>query len=132
MIGHFIEALMKAGNLDINQAKTLVYYCIVTWSDEPKIRPIIDLKGESGTGKNGIMKQMKDWCAYARWINARNMTSAELRDSLADTKTVFVEEADKTKNPGESENWYQMRYEDTGRVISYRRLHSTDGVRAGI
>lgn len=132
MIEPFLEALMKAGNLDVNQAKTLVYYCIITWSEEPRIRPIVDLNGESGTGKNGIMKQLKPWCAYADWINARNMTPAELRDALADTRTALIEEADKTKSPKESENWYQLRYEDTGRAIGYRRLQSTDGGRQTI
>jgi hypothetical protein len=117
----FVDALMTVGNLDVNQAKTLVYYCIMTWSDEPKIRPIVDLNGESGTGKNGIMKQLKPWCRGAKWINARSITSAQLRDELADTQTAFVEEADKTKDPKESENWYQNRYEDTGRDVSYRR-----------
>ena len=34
----FIEALKKAGNLVENEAKTLVYGCIITWSDKLKIR----------------------------------------------------------------------------------------------
>ena len=58
-VKQFIEALMKAGNLTENQAKMLVYYCIMTWSDKPRIRPIFDIHGESGTGKNGIMRQLK-------------------------------------------------------------------------
>ena len=55
----FVDALIGASNLDENQAKTLVYYCTMTWSDEPRIRPIIELNGDSGTGKNGIMRQIK-------------------------------------------------------------------------
>ena len=102
----FIDSLMGASNLDENQAETLVYYCVMTWSDEPNIRPIIDLNGESGTGKNGIMKQIKDWCREPKWINARNMTPTQLRNELADTVTAFVEEADKTTSEKESENWY--------------------------
>ena len=116
-----IEALMGAGNLNENQAKILVYYAAMTQSDVPKIRPIIELNGESGTGKNAIMKQIKDWCRDSVWINARNMTSAQLRDELADTVTAFVEEADKTTDPKGAENWYQHRYEETGKEISYRR-----------
>ncbi|MFC1903889.1 hypothetical protein ACFLW9_03295 [Chloroflexota bacterium] len=117
----FTDALQQASNLNVNQAKTLLYYCIMTWSDEPKIRPIIDLNGESGSGKNTIMKQILPWCSEAKWINARNMTSAQLRDELADTMTAFVEEADKTTEPKVSENWYQYRYEETGRNTTYRR-----------
>jgi len=120
-----IEALMGAGNLNENQAKTLTYYSIMTWSEEPTIRPIIDLNGESGTGKNGIMKQMAKLCREPKWINARNATPAQLRNQLADTVTALVEEADKTTSPKECENWYQMRYEDTGQKVSYGRLHVT-------
>jgi hypothetical protein len=116
----FIDALMKAANLDINQAKTLVYYCIMTWSDKPRIRPILNINGETGTGKNAIMKQIFPWCKDAKWINARNKTEPQLRDDLADTITVFIEEADKTKQQALCENWYQQRYEDTGKV-TYRR-----------
>jgi len=117
----FIDALMLAGNLEINQTKTLVYYCIMTWSDESIIRPIINLNGESGTGKNSIMKQMELLCCEPKWINARGITTAQLRDELADTVTAIVEEADKTDDQKKSENWYQNRYEETGRNKRYRR-----------
>ncbi|MFC1958931.1 hypothetical protein ACFLV6_03355, partial [Chloroflexota bacterium] len=118
----FILALMGASNLDENQAKTLVYYALMTWSDVPRIRPIIDLNGESGTGKNRIMLQISPWCNDAKWIVARNITSAQLRDQLADTVTAFIDEADKTREQTLCENWYQMRYEDTGKEASYRTL----------
>jgi hypothetical protein len=121
----YVEALMRAGNLNENQAKTLVYYALMTWSDVPRIRPIIDLNGESGTGKNGIMRQIQPWCREAKWINARNITSSQLRDQLANTVTVFIEEADKTREQAQCENWYQMRYEDTSKEVGYRKLELT-------
>jgi len=117
----FIDALKKASNLNENQAKTLAYYCIMTWSDKPRIRPLIDLHGESGSGKNTIMRQVKPWCNGSKWINARNKTAAQIRDDLANTTTAFVEEADKTKEPKLCENWYQQRYDETGKDISYRK-----------
>ena len=117
-----IDAVMGAGNLNENQAKTLVYYALMTWSNVPKIRPIIDLNGESGTGKNGIMKQIMPWCRESKWVNARNITATQLRNQLADSVTAFIEEADKTQNPKEAENWYQYRYEETGKNISYGKL----------
>lgn len=116
----FIEALLKAGNLTRNQAKTLLYHCIMTWSDASNIRPLLDLHGESGTGKNGIMKQMMRWCSSPKWVNARNKTSAQLRDDMADEDVVFIEEADKTKEPKLCENWYQARYDDTGKNLTYK------------
>lgn len=121
----FVDALSRVSNLDKNQAKTLVYYCIMTWSDEPKVRPIIELNGESGTGKNGIMQQIQPWCQEAKWINARNITPPQLRDQLANTVTAFIEEADKTQGQTQCENWYQMRYGDTSKEVSYRRLELT-------
>lgn len=117
----FIDALKKAGNLNENQAKTLAYYCVMTWSDKPRIRPLIDLHGESGSGKNTIMMQVKPWCNGSKWINARNKTAPQMRDDLANTTTAFVDEADKTKEPKLCENWYQQRYDETGKDISYRR-----------
>ena len=126
----FIEALLRAGNLSENQAKTIVYYCIITHSDTPQIRPILNINGESGTGKNTIMRQIQPWCREPKWINARNITSAQLRDELADTTTAFIEEADKVQNLREAENWYQHRYEITGADISYRRQALTTNQRS--
>lgn len=120
-VQEYIRALMKVGNLNENEAKSLVYYSTMTWSDEPTIRPIVNLNGETATGKSGIMRQMLPWCCESKWVNARNMTSAQLRDELADVKTAFVEEADKAKNPEEAENWYQQRYDESGRELRYRR-----------
>ncbi len=120
IIEPYIAALINAGNLNKNQAKTLLYYCIMTWSDEPILRPILDIHGESGTGKNVIMKQIYPWCREAQWVNARNKTAAQLRDDLADKKTVFIEEADKTKEPKQCENWYQARYDETGKEMTYK------------
>jgi hypothetical protein len=117
----FVDALKKASNLSENQAKTVVYYCIMTWSDKPRIRPLTDLHGESGSGKNAIMKQVKPWCNGSKWINARNKTAPQIRDDLANTTTAFIEEADKTREPKLCENWYQQRYDETGKDISYRK-----------
>lgn len=121
----YLEALTKVSNLNENQAKTLIYYCIMTWSDEPKIRPLIDLHGESGTGKNNIMHQLMPWCRGRKWINASNKTPAQLRDDLADVTTAFIEEADKTADPKRCESWYQCRYEDTGKGITYKKQKET-------
>jgi hypothetical protein len=125
-ISKFTEALMRVSNLDINQAKTLVYYTIITWSEKLKIRPLIDLHGESSSGKNSIMKQIESWCRGAKWINASNKTPAQLRDDLNGVVTAFIEEADKTKDPKECETWYQQRYENTGNGITFKVLEKTE------
>jgi len=120
----FIEALMRVGNLDVNEAKTVVYYCIMTWSDEPRIRAILNFNGDSATGKSGIMKQILDWCCGAKWINALDMSAPTLRDEVADTWTVFVEEADKTQDPKRCENWYQSRFDETSVAKTYKKQKS--------
>lgn len=122
----FVDAMMAVGNLDENQAKTLVYGCIMTWSDKPKIRPLVNINGESGTGKNGILRQIEHWCRRPKWINARNKTDAQLRDDLESTVTAFVEEADKTKEPKKCENWYQNRYDESGKKVTYKKVVVTD------
>lgn len=117
----YVDALMHVSNLDINQTKTILYYCAMTWSDKPQIRPILNITGESETGKTRILQMITPWCFEAKFIKASNMTEAQMRDELADTKTAIVDEADKTKAPKECENWYQVRYEKTGNRMPYRR-----------
>lgn len=117
----YIDTLMRISNPDINQAKTLFYYCVFTWSKNPKHKPLINLNGETGTGKNALMEQSKNWCYNPVWIKAENATPATLRDSLANSGTAFVEEADKVKEPTkECETWLKMRYDNTSKLVMYR------------
>ena len=111
---------MRANNLDINQAKTLVYYCVVTWGSAPKHKPLLNLNGETGTGKNGLMKLTKEWCCRPVWVKAENITAPMLRDRLAGSGTAFIEEADKVKHPKECETWLKCRYDDTSDAIEYK------------
>ena len=115
----YIDALMQVSNLTNNQAKTLVYYCIFTWCRRPKAKPLLNINGDTGTGKNSLMKQIKDWCYRPVWIKAENITAPNLRDSLANTGTAFVEEADKAKTPKECEMWLKARYDDTSASMPY-------------
>jgi len=116
----YIDAVMRVSNLDLNQAKTIVYYCIFTWCPDPSHKPLLNLNGETGTGKNGLMKLIKDWCRIPVWIKAENITSATLRDKLANSVTAFIEEIDKVKDPRESEIWLKMRYDDTSKLVGYK------------
>lgn len=117
----YIETILQISNLDINQAKTPVYYCVFTWSKNPKHKPLINLNGETGTGKNILMELLENWCYNPVWIKAENATPATLRDSLANSGTAFVEEADKVKEPTkECETWLKMRYDKTSKSVMYR------------
>jgi len=117
----YLSALQRAGNLDLNQAKIIAYYCVMTHSEKPKKRPILNICGESGTGKTGIQRQVLPWCNGSKWINARNKTAAQIRDDLADVTTAVIEEIDKTLQPRECENWIQQRYDEGGICVTYKR-----------
>jgi len=116
----YIEAIMRASNLDINQAKTLVYYCVFTWCPNPEHKPLLNLNGDTETGKNTLMTLIKNWCYRPVWIKAENITAATLRDRLANSGTAFVEEADKIKDQKECETWLKMRYDNTSKSVPYR------------
>lgn len=116
----YIETIMRASNLDINQAKTLFYYCVFTWCPNPNHKPLLNLNGETGTGKNGLMKVTKNWCYRTVWIKAENITAPTLRDRLENSGTAFIEEADKVKDPKECEIWFKMRYDDTSKSVTYK------------
>jgi hypothetical protein len=131
-INPYINALVKASNIDKNKAKTLFYYCILTWSLNEDIhkKPILLIAGESGTGKNDLMELMYNWCLHEKkdskkvrpeWIKGDQITEAQLRDELADTTTAFIEEGDKAKVLKDAENWYKLRYDETSRQKSYRK-----------
>ena len=94
----YIRALMGISNLEVDQARTGVYYAITTWNNSPRVKPLLGLNGETGTGKNPLMEQMKLWCYKPIWIKGENKTSSQMRNELANTGTAFVEEADKTKD----------------------------------
>jgi hypothetical protein len=132
LINPHINALMKASNIDKNKAKTLFYYCMMTWALNEDIhkKPILLITGESGTGKNELMELMYNWCLHEKkdskksrpeWIKGDQITEAQLRDELADTTTAFIEEGDKAKVLKDAENWYKLRYDETSRQKSYRK-----------
>lgn len=132
----YIKSLMDTTNIDINQAKTLVYYCIMSWAPDDKlsIKPLLLLTGESGTGKNKSMEIMYPWCRHnnesrewppAEWINADRMRETQLRNALANTATAFVEEADKAEPLEQCEGWYKTRYDISSKKKQYGRQVET-------
>lgn len=117
----YIETIMRVSNLDINQAKTVYYYCVFTWCPNPRNKPLLELSGDTETGKSNLMEQIKNWCYKPVWIKAENTTPATLRDRLANSGTAFVEEVDKVKEPTkECETWLKMRYDNTSKSVTYR------------
>ena len=120
-IDPYIEAISKASNLEEKYAETIVFWAIMTWTDAPTIRPILDINGESGTGKSHLMKMIFPWCQNPHWVDGLDITTASLRDELDGKWAVFVEEADKAKEPRNAEKWYQERYQPTFGEKRFRR-----------
>lgn len=122
----YIGTLERVSNLDTNQAKTLVYYSILTWCPNPPYKPLIDLNGETSTGKNETMRTMKPWCAKSKWIVASEKSSTALRNELANSGTAFVEEFDKVKEPQACERWLSARYNPTSKEVSYAQQKTNE------
>ena len=126
----YIDALQRVSNLDENQAKTLVYYSCMVYSDKPRIRPILFIQGESGCGKSELVEQLRMWLQYVKpsngkrgcvFFKASNKSPADIRDQLADTTVAIIDEIGKAKEPIPTENWLQLRYDEKGKNQKYRR-----------
>jgi len=119
-VAPYIETIVRVSNLDITQAKTVVYYCVFTWCPNPRHKPLLNYDGETDTGKNDLMMVTKNWCYRPVWIKAENITAATLRDKLANSGTAFIEEADKIKDQKECETWFKMRYDKSSESVTYK------------
>lgn len=92
-----IDFIRRASGLDINQAKTVVYYAVATHIMEKlEEMPLLTFQGPAGTGKSSGMKQMEKLVHNPERITGR-ISEAALRDKLKKNggyKTIFIEEAD--------------------------------------
>jgi len=92
-----IDAIMRASGLDINQAKTAVYYAVATHMMEKlEEMPLLVLQGPAGTGKSSGMKQIEKLVHNPERITGR-ISEPALRDKMKRNggyKTIFIEEAD--------------------------------------
>jgi len=110
------NAITSACGLDINQAKTVVYWAIATHAiDKLKIMPILVLQGGHGTGKSTLIELLNQICHSPIPIDGK-VSKAELRDSLKPNTTALIEEAD-----GINENWILKRYAKQTASTSVKR-----------
>ena len=94
IITYHANAITSACGLDINQAKTGVYYAVGTHAIEKLDKmPILVSQGGHGSGKTTFMQVLKQIC-HAPIVIDGKVSKAELRDSLKLNTTAFIEEAD--------------------------------------
>ncbi|HUU64183.1 MAG TPA: hypothetical protein VMX96_09755 [Dehalococcoidia bacterium] len=96
-----IDAMLRASGLKLNQAKTSVYYAVVTWlRNELDFIPILEFRGNSGTGKTAAIDQLQKLLAYPQMINGR--TYSDIGANLNNVHTAIIEEGDfKQERPEE-------------------------------
>jgi energy-coupling factor transporter ATP-binding protein EcfA2 len=116
------NAITSACGLDINQAKTIVYYAVATHGmGQLKIMPILVLLGGHGTGKSTLIDLLKQICHSPITIDGK-VSKAELRDSLKSNTTALIEEADNL-----DERLILMRYARQTASTSVKRGSASQG-----
>jgi len=76
------NAITSACGLDLNQAKTVVYWAIATHAiDKLERMPILVIQGGHGTGKSTLIELLNQICHSPIPIDGK-VSRAELRDSL--------------------------------------------------
>lgn len=122
IITNYANAITSACGLDINQAKTVVYWAIATHAiDRLKIMPILVLQGGHGTGKSTLIELLNQICHSPIPIDGK-VSKAELRDSLKLNTTALIEEAD-----GINENWILKRFAKQTASTSVKRGSASQG-----
>jgi len=91
----YVEALQGASGLTLMQAKTAVYYGILTYRYEefPGLVPILLYLGATGTGKSRAIDQMEKFVNAS--LRVPGSTYTDLGKGLNKTRVAIIEEGDK-------------------------------------
>ena len=89
-----IQAMMSASGLALNEAKTSVYYALLTCllDEYPELVPILLYQGNSGTGKSTAENQIEKLVNQPRRIDGR--TYSEVGRSINGAVTAIIDEGD--------------------------------------
>ena len=86
--------IQAACGLDLNQAKSITYYAVATHGlPHLRIFPALFLQGAPATGKSTILDILEQLTYQPKRLDG-SLSKAEFRDSLNDSPTVLIEEAD--------------------------------------
>ena len=91
----YVDAMLGASGLILMQAKTAVYYGILTYRYEefPNLVPILPYLGPTGTGKSRSIDQMEKFINISTRVPGSTYT--DLGKGLHKVKVAIVEEGDK-------------------------------------
>lgn len=111
----YVPSILRASGINLQQAKTCFYYTAATYLLPKRISriPLLLIKGEHGTGKSGLLKQLYGMANTPKKIEAESMPT--LRDELADTITALIDEGDSVK-----EEYLVKRYDKDTSLISHK------------
>lgn len=122
IITNYAIAITSACGLDLNQAKTVVYWAIATHAIKKlTIMPILVFLGGYSTGKSTLMELLKQICYLPTSIDGK-VSKAELRDSLKLNTTALIEEGDNV-----DERLILMRYSRQTATTSVKRGSASQG-----
>ena len=97
IITDYANAITLACGLDLNQAKTVVYWAIATHALEKlETMPILVISGAYSTGKSTLISLIRKICYQPRILDGE-MSKAVLRNRLEKNTTALIEEADKVE-----------------------------------
>ena len=86
--------IQAACGLDLNQAKSITYYAVATHGlTHLRLFPALFLQGAPATGKSTILDILEQLTYQPKRLDG-SLSKAEFRDSLNDSPTVLIEEAD--------------------------------------
>ena len=92
------DALMSVSGLTREQAKTCIYYAVMTYLldsyPDDYLIPILCLQGNSGTGKSKAVQFMAKLVNQPAMLNGRGKTFSEIASDLNGVTTAVIEEAD--------------------------------------
>lgn len=93
-----VEALQSVSGLDREQAKTCVYYAVMTYLldtyPDDYLIPILCFQGNSGTGKSKAVKAMNKLVNEPTMLNGKGKTFSDIATDLSGVTTALIEEAD--------------------------------------
>ena len=114
------ELVGKTTGLDENQAKTVVYYALITHGmDKLEKAPVLMLYGPYGSGKSTLMDLLATLVCNPRALDGK-VSKAGLRDALKPDTTALIDEAD-----GIYERWFENRYSRKASHLEVKRERST-------
>ena len=108
--------IQAACGLDLNQAKSITYYAVATHGlPHLRIFPALFLQGAPATGKSTILDILEQLTYQPKRLDG-SLSKAEFRDSLNDSPTVLIEEADQV-----NERQIRNRYSRSTSKMSVKR-----------